>query len=191
MVTEQLPDDPGSFAVFFMPNFMGILLAFLLEKFHVESKILSVLPTDAHKYCLLGLGIFAIANANSYLAGSVVMARIEYNVKLPNLYASKTHNSKNATSFNIVQRAHQNFLEQYSQIVLGVLFTALAADRPNIAGVMLITISICRLSYAWGYSKDIKSRMGGVLLSMFISSIGIGYGALVALTLVGLKIIKN
>ena len=191
MVTEQLPDDPGSFAVFFMPNFVGLLLAFLLENFHVESKILSVLPADAHKHCLLGLGIFAIANANSYLAGSVVMARIEYNVKLPNLYASKTHNSKNATSFNIVQRAHQNFLEQYSQIVLGVLFTALVADRPNISGVMLLIISICRLSYAWGYSKDIKSRMGGVLLSMFISSIGIGYGALISFTLFGVKILKD
>jgi hypothetical protein len=97
------------------------------------------------------------------------MARIEYGVKLPNLYSSKTHNSKNATSFNIVQRGHQNILEQYSQIVLEVMFTAFGVDRPNIAGLMLIIISICRLGYAWGcYSKDTKSRIAGVLIAFHV-----------------------
>ncbi len=188
MVAEQLPDDPGSFVVFFLPNFFGILFALLLERYQIESILRDrLLSDDAHKYSLLGIGIFAIANANSYLAGSVVMARIKYGVKLPSLYAAKTHN-KNATTFNIIQRSHQNFVEQYAQIVMSVLFTGLVADRPSIAGMMLVVISISRVLYAVGYSKDIKSRTGGVLLSMFTSSIGVGYGALIGITALGINL---
>mmetsp|Transcript_2577 Transcript_2577/g.5459 ORF Transcript_2577/g.5459 Transcript_2577/m.5459 type:complete len:191 (-) Transcript_2577:122-694(-) len=141
----------------------------------------------AHKYSLLGIGLFIMANINSYLAGSVVMARIEYGVKLPNLYATKTHN-KNATDFNIIQRSHQNFVEQYAQIVMSVLFTSIIVDRPNVAGMMLVVISISRILYALGYSRDIKSRTVGILLSMFTSSVGVGYGALVGMTALGINV---
>lgn len=191
MVAEQLPDDPGTFALFFLPNFLGILFAFALEHFSIESFLRdTVLPVDANRYSLLGIGIFAIANVNSYLAGSVVMARISYGVKLPNLYAAKTH-VKNATDFNIIQRCHQNFLEQYAQLVLGVIFTAFVAERPITAGVTLIIVSLCRVWYAWGYRRDIKSRTGGILVSMFTSSVGVGYGALVGLSAFGVHVLKT
>ncbi|KAL9181501.1 hypothetical protein ACHAXT_010306 [Thalassiosira profunda] len=190
MVTEQLPEDPGPFFVFFMPNILGILLAYLLERFAIETSISSHLSADAHKYCIFGLGIFALAMVNSYLAGSVVMARIHYGVKLPNLYAVKTNN-KNAVTFNTIQRSHQNFLESYAQIVLGVVFTAFVAERPNIAGMMLLTISVLRVAYAKGYQKNIASRLFGVLASFFIAGIGTGYAALIAMTAFGVNVMSK
>ena len=52
---EKLPDPVPAFA-FFMPNFIGILLALILESFQVESKVAGVVPASAHPYALMGLG---------------------------------------------------------------------------------------------------------------------------------------
>lgn len=112
---EILP-DPAPPALFYLPNFIRILLACSMEYFDVEDKLESSLPIGAHKYCLFGLGVFGMANIASFLGGSVVLARIEYDVKLSNLYADKRDN-KNAVQFNCIQRGHQNFLENFPQTV--------------------------------------------------------------------------
>ena len=113
--TEILP-DPAPFFVFFLPNFWGILFAAGFEYVGLEERIVAILPSSSHPFALLGFSLFVLANVASYLSGCVVCARIEYNVKLPNLYADKREN-KNAVMFNCIQRGHQNFLENLPQFV--------------------------------------------------------------------------
>lgn len=188
--TEQLP-DAAPFPVFFLPNFVGIFLALLLERIGLEDLLASpLLGLDVHRYSLVGIGVFALANANSYLGGSVVLARIEYNVKLPNLYANRDDDSKDAITFNTIQRGHQNFLESYPQIVLSLGFTAVCANRPCTAGFLAVVIAAARIAYARGYaSANVGQRMPGQMVSIFATSVGIGYAALVGLTAVGIKFI--
>ena len=186
---EQLP-DPAPFPTFFMPNFLGAVFAYGLESFNAEKLIGNyVLSNTAHRYALLGLGVFAIAMTNSYLGGSVVLARLQYNVKLPNLYS--TSKDKDGVAFNCVQRGHQNFIETYAQVVLSALFVALIVPRPNIAGMMLITIAIARVLYAKSYRTNIPSRIGPLLIAIFTMSIGVGYGFLLALSMFGIQIINE
>jgi len=182
---EQLPDE-APLPTFFLPNILGILFAFGLEAMNVESTLRNLVSAKAHPYALLGLGVFAIANTNSYLGGSVVVARIRYGVKLPNLYA--TSKDKDGVAFNCVQRGHQNFLETYAQLVLSVLFVATL--RPNIAGVMLLVVAIARVFYARSYRTDIPSRIGPLLIAMFTMSIGVGYGFLLGLTAFGVQVLE-
>jgi MAPEG family len=113
--TETLP-DPAPFFVFFLPNFWGVLLAVAFEYVDLEDKIVTLLPAGSHPCALLGFALFVLANTASYMTGCVVLARIEYDVKLPNLYADKREN-KNAVQFNCVQRGHQNFIENLPQAV--------------------------------------------------------------------------
>ena len=107
---ETLPGSVPHFIIFFLPNLWGFLLAFLFEAVQLEDKIGSWMPPSAHPHALFGLSLFVLFNVGSYLSGCVVCARLEYNVKLPNLYAQKSEN-KHAVLFNCVQRGHQNFLE--------------------------------------------------------------------------------
>ena len=107
---ETLPGSVPHFIIFFLPNLWGFLLAFLFEAVQLEDKIGSWMPPSAHPHALFGLSLFVLFNVGSYLSGCVVCARLEYNVKLPNLYAQKSEN-KHAVLFNCVQRRHQNFLE--------------------------------------------------------------------------------
>lgn len=180
---EQLPDS-APFPLFFLPNFLGILFAWILESCHVESLLQGLLHAKAHRFCLLGWGVFAVANVGSFLGGSVVLARIQYNVKLPNLYATPS-DKKGHVQFNTIQRSHQNFVETYAAVVLVVFFTAFVAERPNVAGLMLVWISVGRILYAIGYSKNITDRIGGQLLAIFTMSIGVGYGVLIGCSAFG------
>ena len=187
MAPEETLPDSGPLAAFFVPNFAGIALVLALESISLEQRVSSLLPDQAHPLAILGLGVFAIANVNSLLTARVVQARIEHDVKLPNSYANPAIH-KDAITFNCIQRGHQNFLEAYAQVVLSVLSTAVFANRPNIAGLILLSISAGRIMYAYGYSKNIKGRVGPVALSVFTTSIGIGYGFLVGATAFGLNL---
>jgi uncharacterized MAPEG superfamily protein len=188
---EQLP-DLAPLPTFFLPNFLGIAFALAMEKLAVEQRLGNLLAEDAHPCCLLGLGTFAIANCNSFLGGIVVRARIDYGVKLPNLYAdSNKDDNKNAVLFNCIQRGHQNFLETYAQVVLSILFMALVVDRPNIAGMILLIVAVCRVFYAIRYQRDVSSRIGPLLLAMFSTSVGIGYGFLVGMSAFGFQLLRT
>ena len=112
--TEALPSPVPFFLVFFLPNIWGILFAAGFEYIQVETKLSNLFR--GHPFALFGLGIFVLANTASYLSGCVVCARLEYNVKLPNLYADKKEN-KNAVLFNCIQRGHQNLVENYAHYV--------------------------------------------------------------------------
>jgi MAPEG family len=112
--TEQLPGAVPHFVIFHLPHVWGTAFAYLFESIGLEQKL--ALPSHAHPYAWMGIGFVVLANVASYLSGSVVCARLEYDVKLPNLYANKAEN-KNAVLFNCIQRGHQNLLENFPQIV--------------------------------------------------------------------------
>ena len=115
--SEQLPSPVPHFLIFHLPHVWGTVFAYLFEYFGLEETL--TLPFHAHRFAWMGIGLVALANVASYLSGSVVCARLEYNVKLPNLYANKADN-KNAVHFNCIQRGHQNFVENFPQIVSSV-----------------------------------------------------------------------
>jgi len=172
---EILP-DPAPLAAFFIPNFMGILFAAVIEYVGLEEKTASLLPTSSHPFALLGLSLFVLANTASYLAGRVVCARIEYNVKLPNLYANKTEN-KNAVMFNCIQRGHQNFLENLPQYVgnkglLLVFMLSLTSatdtfsfSRSSTGHICILHLSDCRASQCG--CPHANSYLCGALLLRF------------------------
>lgn len=114
--TEKLPGDVPHFIIFFLPHVFGTVFAAIFESIDLESKLATLFPTGSHPYALLGIGVVVLANVASYLSGCVACARLEYNVKLPNLYANKIEN-KHAVLFNCIQRSHQNFLESFPQVV--------------------------------------------------------------------------
>jgi glutathione S-transferase len=187
-VPEEKVPDPAPLFAFFAPNFLGILFALGMERFQAESKLSSLLPEGSHPFALLGLGAFVLLNVNSYLAGSVVLARIEYGVKLPNLYATKEE-CKNATLFNTIQRSHQNFLEHFPQLVLSLLIMNTIFKRPHVSGLVLLMVSFGRIAYALGYqSKNVNNRLFGILLSIWGMAIGTGYAGIAALTLFGINL---
>jgi hypothetical protein len=251
--TEALPGDVPFFFIFFLPQFWGILFAILFEYVNLEGKIANVVVSlggsahhHHHPYALLGLAFFALVNAGSYLSGCVVCARLEFGIKLPNLYADKRDN-KNAVLFNCIQRGHQNYVEnlpifvsRYSvptffaswrnrfavvnlphpvdvsllcvmrccvflyltclvvtstvcrlcfcaTQIASALFTAVLAKRPNIAGLMLLVVTVARIFFAKGYkSQHIEARFPFFLVGQFAGSVGVGYAALLALSIVGM-----
>lgn len=185
---ERLPDD-APFPVFFLPNFLGILFALGLEKLQLESKLSTI--SSAHPHAWLGLGLFGLANVNSFLAGKVVLARIRYGVKLPNLYANRSEH-KDAVLFNCIQRGHQNFLEQLPQIALSTFFLTVAMNKPSTAGMLLCVIGLARILYAAGYaSSDVRNRLAPNLVSQFCVAVGIGYAGLAGVTLLGVDLLNK
>lgn len=186
MPDEKVP-DAAPLPLFFLPNFLGVLFAYAVEAFRVEERLQTLLPTISQPNGLLGLGIFALYNVNSFLAGSVVNAKAKYGVKNPNLYALKSEN-KDAVAFNVIQRGHQNFLEQLPHIILSTWVISVLVERPNVAGLLLLIIGAARILYALAYrSSDIQARIGPMLLSQFSMAVGIGYSALLGLSIIGVK----
>jgi len=92
---------------------VAALLEWLQVGLRLERQLLS---SSCHPYALLGMGMVAVASVASYLSGCVACARLEFGIKLPNLYANKAEH-KHAVLFNCIQRSHQNFLENFPQVV--------------------------------------------------------------------------
>ena len=70
----------------------------------------------------------------------------------------------------------------FPQQIASGFFTAIIAERPNVAGVLLILVSVARVFYARGYKSNIVDRFPFFLFAQFAGSVGIGYGLLVALS---------
>ena len=78
---------------------------------------------------LVAASVAATALMTQFLAVKVALARREYKVAYPAMYATGT--SESANIFNCIQRAHQNTLEYLPsvlslQIVMGLKFPATA-----------------------------------------------------------------
>lgn len=66
---------------------------------------------------------------------------------------------------------------------MSAFITAVAANRPNVGGLMLLIIALSRYVYAIGYqSNDVGNRFPAFLVSQFAASVGVGYAALVGLS---------
>ena len=64
------------------------------------------------------------------------------------------------------------------------MVTGIMADRPNVAGCMLLVIALCRYLYAVGYASDnIGNRFIPFLVGTFATSVGVGYAAWIGLSL--------
>ena len=70
---------------------------------------------------------------------------------------------------------------------MSTFLTATVAERPNVAGLMLLVISVGRFLYGKGYkSNDLANRFPFFLLSQFATCVGVGYGALLGASIFGL-----
>ena len=110
-----------------------------------------------------------------YLAVKVALARRQYQVPYPAMYAEGK--GEDANTFNCVQRAHQNALEYVPnvlalQIVMGLKF-------PITAAILGVAWSVGRLVYAAGYSSgDPAKRAPGSALAgivYLVLIVGAGY----------------
>ncbi|GAB4821870.1 hypothetical protein N2152v2_008916 [Parachlorella kessleri] len=89
----------------------------------------------------------------------LVVARKQYKVFYPALYADKAHN-KDADAFNCVQRGHQNTLENFPAF-LGLLL-ATGLRFPIYATLAGLVWTVGRIVYFKGYSTgDPKARYRG------------------------------
>eukprot|EP01013_Petalomonas_cantuscygni_P010692 TRINITY_DN2387_c0_g1_i2.p1 TRINITY_DN2387_c0_g1~~TRINITY_DN2387_c0_g1_i2.p1 ORF type:complete len:153 (+),score=18.24 TRINITY_DN2387_c0_g1_i2:107-565(+) len=101
---------------------------------------------------------------NILLSIQVSRARKKYNVRYPKLYADGS--KIEAEAFNCVQRAHQNFLEQWIPVMM-LMFIA-AAEYTFWATVCGFIWCAGRVVYGIGYARfGPKGRMLGGIISHF------------------------
>jgi len=99
---------------------------------------------------------------NTFLVIQVVNARKLYNVQYPALYAPESN--EKAEKFNSVQRAHQNTLESYSLVMVGMF--ACGLKYPITSAISGMIYSVGRIIYGYGYAKGgPQGRMIGGILS--------------------------
>ena len=177
MPTDMNPGSKGSPLV---PMFMfqGIFTGamFAATKFgNAEALVgtaLAPLGLDAHKTVLLF--VILAGFLQGYMAGSTNGARTKYNVPWPHTFAPEANKDKIA--FDCVQRAHLNFVENYTQVLVLVYFAA--QDTPNLAFVTGTFFLLGRLAFANGYyTGNAKNKDSGVFGYMlgFFPLIGLTY----------------
>ncbi|KAJ1985778.1 hypothetical protein H4R33_003773 [Dimargaris cristalligena] len=102
-----------------------------------------------------------------YVTGGAIMkARTKFNVPYPDMgsgrFASKL-SDEDWTTFNNIQRGHQNYVEQVSLAQSSVLLSGLF--NPQASGILGLTYIIARFFYARGYaSKGADGRKVGAML---------------------------
>ena len=99
------------------------------------------------------------------LSGSVISARKEFNVKLPNLYAVPGVHKK-ADEFNAVQRGHMNMMEtnHYLQLMalFGSCYSSNAAYANAVGGVAnMVGCSLYMKAYKKYYNVNEHEGNGG------------------------------
>jgi glutathione S-transferase len=81
---------------------------------------------------------------------------------------SDTITNEEAYAFNLVQRAHQNTIEN-APFFLAVLIASWAF--PLYAGIAGLVYLVGRALYMYGYTKDPKSRMYGAFFIVLASAV--------------------
>jgi glutathione S-transferase len=113
--------------------------------------ILDTLP-DGYGYIIL-VGVASLF-LNMWLAFNVGRARKQYKVLYPKMY------SPDNDRFNCIQRAHQNWLENYPQFLFLQLVGGLYL--PKITAAAGVIYLLGRIAYAKGYyTGDPEKRMKG------------------------------
>ncbi|RVX72517.1 hypothetical protein B0A52_03707 [Exophiala mesophila] len=121
---------------------------------------------DGYGYAaVIALGLVP---ALAFVQGMVVTnLRKAAGVPYPNPYATHQQAKENpaAHKFNCAQRAHANLLENMSQTMAFVLFSAL--EYPNAAKYLGLGWVVARALYAYGYINDKKTGKGRYLGGWF------------------------
>jgi len=118
------------------------------------------LPKYYGWFLLSLIGVFAM---NVFQIAMVSKARRRYGIKYPNLYAPIGH--KFEEKFNCIQRAHQNTLEFIPlTLTLGVVTSFF---HPLLSASFLTIFAVSRVIYSIGYTKSIKNRRIGFIMSAF------------------------
>lgn len=127
------------------------------------------------RYCRYVVGsVAATALMTQYLAVKVALARRQYKVPYPAMYAEGK--GQEAMEFNCIQRSHQNTLEYLPNVL--ALQMAMGLKFPLAAGILGVGWTIGRLVYASGYSTgDPSKRTPGSALAGVIY-LGLIFGAL-------------
>lgn len=119
--------------------------------------VASLLPPD-YGYVIASLGLTAALL--QFLAIRVALARREYGVDYPTMYAG----TPEKRTFDCVQRAHQNTLETSG--AQSLMIALLGLSHPIPAAAVQTAWVAGRLAYALGYSTgDPKARLPGVAVS--------------------------
>ncbi|KAH6854264.1 hypothetical protein B0I37DRAFT_25328 [Chaetomium sp. MPI-CAGE-AT-0009] len=133
------------------------------------------LPSD-YGYVLLAATSTAVVNiVHGFLTSRTRKAA---GIKYPNAYASAEQAEKDprAFSFNCAQRAHNNFTENLTPFLAGLLVAGL--KYPVFAGSLGGVWSLARIMFAIGYTSN--GPQGRI--------VGSAIGSLVNLTLVGTSV---
>mmetsp|Transcript_37875 Transcript_37875/g.60828 ORF Transcript_37875/g.60828 Transcript_37875/m.60828 type:complete len:132 (+) Transcript_37875:17-412(+) len=93
------------------------------------------------------LAIFSTFLTNMFLVFSVIKARKDFGVVYPALYAPPGH--KHEDKFNCIQRAHQNYLETWSQVIILTLINGFF--NPKLSAVFCFIFAVGRCIYGVGY----------------------------------------
>lgn len=113
---------------------------------------------------------------NTWLAMRVGSARKKYGIKYPVMY------SESNNVFNCIQRAHQNFLENFTQFQVMLLLGGI--HYPQLGAAAGLVWLLGRIVYAVGYSTgDPQKRLKGGfqyigLLFLLFSTLRLGVGLL-------------
>lgn len=125
----------------------------------VASKVAEILP--AGYGCVIMTGVSSLF-VNLYLTYKVMQARKEYDIAYPTMYTDNN-------DFNCIQRAHQNFLENYPQFLTLLFIGGLQFPRLTAGAGALYLAG--RIVYAKGYySGDPEKRKRGAFgyIGMFV-----------------------
>jgi glutathione S-transferase len=123
------------------------------------------------------------------LSGSVISARKEFNVKLPNLYAVPGVHKK-ADEFNAVQRGHMNMMEtnHYLQLMalFGSCYSSNAAYANAVGGVAnMVGCSLYMKAYKKYYNVEAGRYKTGGAIKYIAHLIGLVTSSMVCLQLLG------
>ena len=122
----------------------------------------TLLPQDyGYVFGVLGASFLM----NGYLTFNVAMARRQYKIEYPALYAPPDH--KYEKEFNSVQRAHQNTLESYAIVMLQTALCGLVYPKTSALFGGIWTVG--RVIYGYGYAKGGPS---GRTFGGFVSHLG-------------------
>jgi len=111
-----------------------------------------------------------------YLAVRVAIARKQYQVSYPAMYAEGQ--SEGANVFNCIQRSHQNMLEYLPNVL--ALQLAMGLQFPATAAGLGLGWAAARILYAQGYSTgDPRKRAPGSMIAGLIY-LGLVFGTLFA-----------
>lgn len=142
---------------------VGVIIVAILDHFNAETKLQDALNLRSQKrqFAFLQLAVLLMIYVLFELMANVVNGRQKYNVKYPTMYASG--DSDEASAFNRVQRAHQNYLTEQLPQYLAYLFFAYQRS-PVTSCVCFVVLSLGVKMGGEGYAESVEARSNGMLL---------------------------